>query len=91
MMERPNFHFVFLHEEDPYEADVWHYSQLNPKEIIDLAISENSFIVKLKGPYEFKPFEIYIGEDMEWHTQSTFVVDDEIVQKIGLEIHNKTM
>ncbi len=91
MNETPDFHFVFLHEENPYEADVWHYSQLTENEISQYNIRENTYLVKLKGPYEFKPFELYISEDMEWHTQSNFVVDDEIVQKIGLLIHNRTM
>lgn len=91
MQEPADFHFVFLHEDDPYEAYVWHYSQLTQKEIEEYNIWENTYLIKLKGPYEIKSFEIYIGEDLEWHTQSSFVVDDEIVQKIGLLIYDKTM
>jgi len=90
-MEKPDFHFVFLHNEDPYEADVWHYSQLTQNEVRAYNMKENTYLIELKGPYEFKPFEIYIGEDLEWHTQSTFVVEEELVQKIGLQIHNKSM
>jgi hypothetical protein len=90
-MKKPEIEFSFEHQEEIYEARIWHYSQLSMKERLDHRITENTYLVFLKGPYEFRPFEIYIGEDLEWHTKSTFVVDDEIVQIIGLAIHNKSM
>ena len=90
-MEGPAHKFEFMHEDDSYVAEVWHYSHLSIKERLDHGITENCYLVYLKGPHEFKPFEVFIAEDLEWHTKSTFIVDDEIVQKIGLIIHNKSM
>jgi hypothetical protein len=90
-MKKPEIEFSFEHIKEIYTARIWHYSQLSIKERLDHGITENTYLVFLKGPYEFRPFEIYIGEDLEWHTKSTFVVDDEIVQIIGLAIHNKSM
>jgi hypothetical protein len=89
--EEPDHIFELEHEGHPYCAKVWHYSQLTLKEKLDYRITENCFLIFLTGPQEFKPFEIFIGEDLEWHTPSTFVVDDELVGKIGLLIDNESM
>lgn len=88
MKEKADYSFEINFKSETYTADVWHYTQLTIKERLDHHIAENTYLVYLTG---HKPFEIFIGEDLEWHTQSTFVVEDEIVQIIGLHIHNKTM
>ena len=87
----PEFTIEFTHDNGSYSAAIWHYAQLSIKERLEHRLMENSYLVYLKGPYEFKPFEIFIGEDLEWHTPSSFVVEDAVVQIIGLHIHNKSM
>lgn len=87
----PEFKFEFTHGNASYTAAIWHYAQLSIKERLEHRLMENSYLVYLKGPYECKPFEIFIGEDLEWHTPSGFVVEDAVVQIIGLHIHNKSM
>lgn len=87
----PDYIFEFQSEDKPYRAKVWHYSGLTDQERVEHGITENCFLVYLNGSYEYKPFELFVGEDLEWHTKSSFVVDDEIVQQIGLLIHNESV
>ncbi len=89
--EKPSLEFSFTHNDESYEVQAWHYSQLTIKEHFDYGMTENTYLIFLTGPHEFKPFEIYIAEDLEWHTKSTFLVDEDIVEKIGEVIEHKTM
>ncbi len=91
MKENPDFTYKFKYRDESYAARIWHHSQLSIKERLDHRMMENTYLVYLSGPLEFKPFEIFIGEDLEWHTPSSFAIYDELVQMIGLHIHNKTM
>lgn len=89
--EKPSLQFSFTHYDENYEVLAWHNSQLSIKERLDYGMTENTYLIFLSGPHEFKPFEIYIGEDLEWHTKSAFLVDEDIVEKIGELIEHKTM
>jgi hypothetical protein len=90
-MENPDFIYPFKYKGESYTARIWHYSQLSIKDRLDHRMVENSYLVYLSGPRDYKPFEVFIGEDFEWHTPSNFAIDDELVQVIGLHIHNKTL
>jgi len=91
MKENPDFIYEFQYKDQAYKASIWHYSQLSEKERLEHRMIDDTYVIYLTGPQEFKPFELFIGDDLEWHTHSSFFVDDEIVQIIGLHIHNKTM
>lgn len=91
MIAAPDFHIDFAHAGTRYQADIWHYTQLTIKERLDHRIMENTYLVYLTGPYVFHPFELFIGEDLEWHTPSSFVVDDAIVQLLGQHIDRHSM
>ena len=91
MTDNSEFQFSITHNNENYEVQAWHYSQLSIKERLDYGMTENTYLILLAGPQEYKPFEIYIAADMEWHTKSYFLVDKEIVERIGEIIEAKSM
>lgn len=74
-----------------YMADIIHFEYLTPDEIEKYGITENTYLVHLFTLDSLKSFELFIGENLEWQTNCDFKIDGEIIQIIGLEIHNRSM
>ena len=86
MKSAAGFIFHLLFKDVLHTAQVWHYVQLDIKERLDFHFVENSFLVVLTRPDQrHTQFEIFIGEDLEWHTPSSFIVQREM-DEIGLLI-----
>ncbi len=91
MYNRPQYKFVFLHKEDPFEAEIWHYEQLSSVEVGTLAIKQNSFYVQLRSSGKIILFELFIGDDLNWQASPGEEIDADIVKLLGTMIDSKSM
>jgi hypothetical protein len=91
-MESENvFHYEFTFLNKRYAADIVPVYKLNQEERLKYDIKEDSFLVKLITINGIKHFELYVAQNMEWHTQTNDSdIHDEIIQILGKYIDYKT-
>jgi hypothetical protein len=82
-MVEPEYKFPLLFDGNVYIVHAWHFAQLSIADRLAYNMTEYTYLVKMNGKPEFKHFEVFIGEDMEWHTKSTFLVPQDLVDRIG--------
>lgn len=85
-----HFNFTFLHK--PYSAIIIPCFELSDDEKEKFKIREHSYFIKMLTLQGMKYFELYIAEDLEWHTLTNDPdVADEIIQILGKYVYDKTM
>lgn len=72
-------------------ADIIHVEHLSKDEYKKYNIKQQAFLVHLFTGKKIISFELFIGENLEWQCFPAFKGDPEIIQMIGLEIHNRSM
>ena len=84
------YDFSFLNRN--YSAEIFPTYELSEEEKLEYKIQGDSFFVRLETPNGMKFFELYVAEDLEWHTHSTdSELHDEIIQVLGEYVDCKTM
>jgi hypothetical protein len=84
------YQFAFLNRE--YAAEIFPTCELSHLERKFYKVTHESFFVRLNSPYGMKHFELFVDEDLEWHTNTEDEkIGDELIQLLGNYVDQMTM